>query len=207
MLTWNVVSSSSSVELVERLLAVLVRGVRDEDVELAELVRPSSRRAASQNFAFFRSPGISTQRRPSASTARHRFVGVALLLAEIGDRDVGAFARVQHRDRAADAGIAAGDQRALAFELAGGLVFRGLVARLRIELRFEPDAALLLFRRTAAWARSASAALVGCARGCLAVRSALRLRRARRVWFWRAWRLLGDRTLNERCMSMQCPCL
>ena len=42
-----------------------------------------------------------------------RRLGVVVLV-EIDDRDVGAFARVQDGDGAADAGIAAGDERDLA---------------------------------------------------------------------------------------------
>ena len=56
------------------------------------------------------------QRRPSFSTARLVVFGV-LVLVEIGDGDVGAFAREQHRDGAADAGIGAGDQGHLARSL------------------------------------------------------------------------------------------
>ena len=80
------------------------------------------------------------QRRPSSSTARLGLLGV-LVLVEIGDGDVGAFAREQHGHGAADAGIAAGDQRHLALQLARALVEGRVVHRRRVELGL--DAGLL----------------------------------------------------------------
>src|SRR5690606_38265603 len=67
--------------------------------------------------------------------------------AEVGDGDVRAFAREQHRDRAADAGVAAGDQRHHAVELAAAPVIRGQEARLGIERVFLPGLALALLRQ------------------------------------------------------------
>ena len=58
------------------------------------------------------------------------------MLAQVDDGDVGAFAREQHRDRAADAGVAAGDQRGHALELAAAAVVRRQEVRLGIELLF-----------------------------------------------------------------------
>src|SRR5690606_4562648 len=58
-----------------------------------------------------------------------------------------AFAREQHRDRAADAGVAAGDQRHHAVELAAALVIGREEARLGIERVFLPGLALALLRQ------------------------------------------------------------
>ena len=46
-------------------------------------------------------------------------LGRVVMLAQIGNGDVGAFAREQRGDRAADAAVGAGDQRDLALEAAG----------------------------------------------------------------------------------------
>jgi hypothetical protein len=59
------------------------------------------------------------------------------VLVEIGDRDIGTFTGKQHSDRAADAAIAAGDQRDLIAQLVGALVVR------RIVHRREPEIGLL----------------------------------------------------------------
>ena len=53
----------------------------------------------------------------------HGFLGVLVLL-EIDDGDLGAFARHGDRDRAADAAVAAGDQRHLVLEPAAAGKFR-----------------------------------------------------------------------------------
>ena len=48
--------------------------------------------------------------RPASRISRG-VIGVLLLLRQVGDRDVGALAREGDRDRTADAGVAAGDER------------------------------------------------------------------------------------------------
>src|SRR6185437_5157545 len=63
--------------------------------------------------------------------------GVFIFL-EIGNRHVGAFARHQHRHRAADAGIPAGDQHDLVLEFAAAPIERRGVARRGIELMLLP---------------------------------------------------------------------
>ena len=50
-----------------------------------------------------------------------------IMLVEIDDRDVSAFARIEHGDRPADAAIAAGDEGDLALELLGPLVAGSLI--------------------------------------------------------------------------------
>ena len=69
-----------------------------------------------------------------------------MLFGEVVDRDRGAFAREQHGDGPADAGVATRDQGDFAVELARGLVRVGLVPRLRRELGFEPRRVLMLLR-------------------------------------------------------------
>ena len=71
--------------------------------------------AASQNALSPRSPGTRIARRPSPSTICLGLLGV-VMLAQIEDRDVGAFAGVERGDRAADAAVGAGDDRDLALE-------------------------------------------------------------------------------------------
>ena len=100
-----------------------------------------------QNLASVRLPGNEHAPAAFGLDRRARLVGVALLFRQIVDRDVGAFAREQHGDRAADAGIAAGDQRDLVLELARGLVRVRLVARTRIEPGLEARRLLVLLRK------------------------------------------------------------
>ena len=59
------------------------------------------------------------------------------MLLEVCDGDVGAFAREQHCDRAADSRVAAGDDRPKAVELAAAAVVR------RHELRREREVGLV----------------------------------------------------------------
>jgi hypothetical protein len=68
------------------------------------------------------SPGTSTTRRPACSTQRAVFAGVVFLLGQVGDQDIGAFAREGDGHRPADAGIAAGDDRGAAVELGAAFV-------------------------------------------------------------------------------------
>ena len=83
------------------------------------------------------SPGSDSAVRPACSTSRDRLVGVALLLRQVDDRDVGALAGEGERDRPADAGVAAGDERPPALEPAGAAVGRLAVVGGRLELRLE----------------------------------------------------------------------
>jgi hypothetical protein len=56
------------------------------------------------------------------------------MLFEIGDQHIGAFPGESDRDRAADPGIGARDQRRTAFELAAALIGLLAVIRARVEL-------------------------------------------------------------------------
>src|SRR5690606_3972686 len=69
------------------------------------------------------------------------------MFAEVGDGDIRALAGEQHRHRAADAGIAAGDDRRHALELAAAGIARRQVTRLRIELVLLPGLRLVLPRQ------------------------------------------------------------
>jgi hypothetical protein len=55
------------------------------------------------------------------------------VLVEIGDRHVGALAGIEHRHGAADAGIAAGNQRNLVEEFLGAFVVRRVIHRLELQ--------------------------------------------------------------------------
>src|ERR1700704_3430625 len=125
---------------------MLMRGIGDQDIDPTELFDCSFDRVIAsagvgkiawklQAFragSFDRGPG---------------FVGVRLLDGQIADRDVGAFASIEQGDSAADAGIAAGDQGDLAFELAGGAVAISAIAWTRIKGRLETRCALVLLRK------------------------------------------------------------
>ena len=73
------------------------------------------------------------QRRPSRFDGALGLLGV-LVLVEIDDRDIGAFARKEHGDGAADAGVAAGDQRHHVLELVRALVAGRLEHRRLIQI-------------------------------------------------------------------------
>ena len=97
--------------------------------------KASTRRATAswQNASSPMSPAIAMQRRPCVLDQALGRLGV-LVLVEVDDRDVGALLGEGDRDRAADAAVAAGDQRDLAVELAGGPVVPHLGTRLRRHL-------------------------------------------------------------------------
>jgi len=86
-------------------------------------------------FGSATSPEMTMQRRPSFSTAALVFRGVVVLV-EICDGDVRAFACVQNGDCAPDAGIGPGDERHLALQLFRSLVMGCVIHRREIELGF-----------------------------------------------------------------------
>ena len=75
-----------------------------------------------------------------------RLLGV-LVLVEVDDRDVGALLGEDDRDGAADAAVAAGDERDLAAQLAAGPVLAVLGLRPRRHLRLDAGPAVLVLRR------------------------------------------------------------
>lgn len=75
-----------------------------------------------------------------------RFLGVVMLV-EIGDGDVRAFARIGDRHRAADAAVRARDERDFAGEPVAALVARFAVIGRRVHRAGESRAIVLLLRR------------------------------------------------------------
>ena len=100
---------------------LLERGVVDEHVEPAErlqrLGHDLAREARLLDVAGDEqaTPAFGLDAAPCVSSA-------SSCSFEVGDGDVGAFAREQHRDRAADARVAAGDDRGEALELAAAAI-------------------------------------------------------------------------------------
>ena len=99
---------------------LLEGGVVDQHVEPAELLHGLRDRAVAE-ARVLDVAGDQQARRPSASTPRLRLLGVVVLV-EVDDRHVGAFAGEQHGHGAADARVAAGDEGRHAFELAAAAV-------------------------------------------------------------------------------------
>src|SRR5690606_7270512 len=120
------------------------------------------------------------------------------VLAQVDDGDVGALAREQHGDGAADAGVAAGDQRGPALELAAARVVGCEEARPRIQLVLVAGLALALLRQRVLRLAAGPCldrllrGLAGLLRGGLLRRLPLRARRVARV------RLALDRALPRR---------
>ena len=152
--------------------------------------------ARSQKSLSPRSPAMVIALRPSFSTICLRLRRV-VMLAQIEDRDVGAFAREQGGDRAADAAVGAGDQRDLALQPAGTRIARlpvglglelALVARQRVLVDHRLDDVghvLMLPSIAALTSRSAPARPVGLRRArprsCRPAAGALRGRRGIRA--------------------------
>ena len=114
----------------------LVGGVVDEDVDAAELLGGPVDEAAAVVLVLEVAGELERGTAGVADDAR-RLVGVALLVLEVGDRDVGALASEGECDRAPDPRVAAGDHRLAAFQPAGAAVGRlaevGRLAHLALE--------------------------------------------------------------------------
>ena len=119
-------------QLLQAVDVLLEGGVVDEDVELAEFVDGLLYRV----LAEFGVGDIAGEENATAAFLLDSLLGLlgVLVLVEISERDVGALAREEHRDRPPDAGIAAGDERHLVEKLLRALVVRGVVHRLEFEL-------------------------------------------------------------------------
>src|SRR5690606_28008724 len=130
------------VDFLQRLAVLLVGGVVDQHVEPAEFLH----RALDHAVAEARIAHVAGDRDAAAPFLLDRSLGRTrvAMLAEVGDEDIRALAGEQHRHRAADAGIAAGDDRSHALELAAAGIARREVARLRIELVLLPGLRLVL---------------------------------------------------------------
>jgi hypothetical protein len=122
-----------------------MRGVADEDVELPELVDgPLDEVAARLRIG---QVAFEDEALPAlAFDGRLRFSGVPLFGREGRNRHVSAFARVQDRHGAADAGIAPRDERDLAVKFSRRLVPGRLVLRTRVEVGFESGLGEFLLR-------------------------------------------------------------
>ena len=96
-----------------------------------------------QNSSSPMSPAIASSARPSCFDQRFASRRASSCSFEIDDRDVGAFAGERDRHGAADAAVAAGDQRHLAFSLPVPRVVRRVI-RPRVHWRFAARLVLLL---------------------------------------------------------------
>jgi len=115
------------------LVQVLFSGVVDQDVELAEPVDG----LLDKRFGVRRISQIPPNEQRLAPFLRdrvRRFLGVLVLL-EVGDRDVTALPREQHRNSPPDPAVTTGDDRNLALEARGPRIARP-EHRTRIEPRF-----------------------------------------------------------------------
>src|SRR5919107_2972940 len=121
----------------ERLLVLLEGRVVDEYVELAELLhRPLDGLAAEPRLAHV--AGDEQRPTPLALYRLARLLRVPLLFGKVDDCHVRALAREEDCDGAADAGVAARDERGLVVEFAGAAVERRFVFGARRDLRLDP---------------------------------------------------------------------
>ena len=114
ILVWKVRFSCSSVMSRDVIVIMLLAGIVDEDVEAAELVDGLLDCALAESLV----ADVARNRDRAAPFALDEPLGRCriIVLAQIEDRDVGAFAGEQGCDRAADAAVGAGDQRDFVFE-------------------------------------------------------------------------------------------
>jgi hypothetical protein len=131
-------------DLLERGGVLLVGGVVDEHVELAErLHRLGDRPVAEPRVLDV--AGEQEAAPPFGFDSRLGLAGIAVRI-EVDDGDVGALAREQHRDGAADARIAPGHDRREALELAAAAVVGGEKARRQVEVGLAARLGLVLGR-------------------------------------------------------------
>ena len=119
--------------------------VAHENVEAAECLQGALDRLSARPRA--REIAFDDQALPTFSFDNAaRLVGITPFGGKRRDRDIGALARVQRRDGAADAGIASGDQSDFVFELTRRFVSRRLIFRSRFHVGFDAWLAEFLFR-------------------------------------------------------------
>src|SRR5690606_35350016 len=129
-------------DVLEALLRVLLGGVVDQDVEPAERgYRLIDHLAADILVGHVAGEGQAAA--PLLLYHAACFVGI-LILIQIEDHHIGALACEQHRHRAADAAVAARDDRHLVLQLAGGLVILATEFRARCHFIFLARLRLLL---------------------------------------------------------------
>src|SRR6185295_17735066 len=110
------------VDLFNRGFPVLMRGVADEDIELAKLVHRALDDVSAELLAgqvAFDDDAFSAETFDDGAG----FSGVALLCWQRRDGHIRALAREHHGDGAPDARVAAGDERGLPASLSAGLYF------------------------------------------------------------------------------------
>ena len=116
----------------------------DQHVEASELLD----RTLDDPLAVGRIAHVTGPQQAAASFLLHgaaRGLGVGVF-AQIGDGDVGAFACKQDGDGATDAGIAAGDDGDLSFQLFAAEIVRRVMARLQVEVGFDAGFGQMLLR-------------------------------------------------------------
>ena len=123
----------------------LPRRIVDEDVEPAELLLRVLDEPAAEAFV----ADVARQRdalAPGLLDELDHLPRIGFFLRQIIDRDIGAFARESDRHGAADAGIAARDQRLAALQAPRAAIARLAVIGLRHHLAGKAGPGLLLFR-------------------------------------------------------------
>src|SRR4051812_19557379 len=124
---------------------MLLRRVVHQDVETPETFYRLLHHVAAHAFI----ADVSRQQQTLASFGFHEppgFVRV-LVFVQVSYRDISAFAREQNRDRAADAAVAAGDQRRFARQLSAAAIFWQGHFRTRTHCVLPPGATFLLLLR------------------------------------------------------------
>ena len=170
----------------------LERRVVDQDVQLAEC------RNGLFHGLLAKVEALDVARNQEAAPALGLDVALGFfrifVLVQVHDGHVGAFAREQHRDGPADAGVAAGDDGDFPVELAAALVRLGHEARALRHLRFDAGLGQVLVRhrrrrlRDAGLYRGVLLAIVGVRSSILLVllglEGLLPWRPRRLAWTW-----------------------
>ena len=131
-------------DVFQAFLRMLFGRVIDQNVELAEL-GPRLVDNLAADFAIGHIAGEGQALAALLFDHAAGFVSV-LVLIEIENRHIGAFASEQHRHRAANTAVAAGDDCNLALQFAGRLVVFALELRARIHQAFFAGFGLFLWR-------------------------------------------------------------
>ncbi|PAV74130.1 hypothetical protein WR25_09724 [Diploscapter pachys] len=130
-------------DILQRLEAALVRGVVDQHVDPAERLHRLGDHGAA--LIGLRQVARDQYRLPPLRLdQRLGRLGIVMFV-EIGDQHVGALARKGQGDRAADAAVAAGDDRLLAGKAPGALVARFAMVGARVHVLGTAGDRLLLF--------------------------------------------------------------
>ena len=120
-------------------------GVVDEDINAAKLID----RTLDHRTAMGRILQVAGDQHRLASLLLDQFLDLfgVIMLVQIGDQNVGAFARIGNGDGAANAAVASGDDRFLAVQPFGSLVAGLTVIRPRLHPRRRSRHGLLLRRK------------------------------------------------------------